>query len=150
MTPELQQHLLVRLTPHLRMRRTEWIASAQCIIWGLVLLAPIDTFAGPAFAFFRFMPELVWGYIMLTIGLVRLAGLVINGARHTVTPWMRLGSAIVSCGIFTAVSLCFLAGGTLGVWIAAWPVAALTELFNISDTAYDARRSRGYRSSSSA
>lgn len=140
---DYQPSLLLRVMPHFRLRRTEWIAAIQSVIWGLVLLAPVDTFAGPAFTFFRFMPEEMWGAIMLVIGGLRLTGLIINGSRRTITPWMRLASAIVGWGMFTAVSLCFASSGIVSTWIAAWPVAAVIELMNIHDTAHDARQARG-------
>lgn len=130
----------LRIAHAFRQRRTEWVAAVQCTLWGVVLLAPVDTFDGAAFVVFRrIMPEEVWGALLLFVGAVRLAGLIINGARKRITPWMRLAGAFVGCGVFTMISLCFASSGVISVWIAAWPVLAVVELMNISDTARDAR-----------
>ena len=88
-------------------------------------------------------PEWVFAVIMLIAGTLRLAGLVINGARRRVTPWMRLAGALIGCGLFTAISLGFAASGVVGTWIAAWPVVAVVEFFNIYDTTRDARQAHG-------
>lgn len=135
-----QPALLVRISHAFGERRSEWIAAAQCILLGLVLLAPTRTFDSPAFVVFQQLAsENVWGAGLLLVGAVRLAGLIINGARRRVTPWIRLSGAWIGCGVFTTMSLCFASGGSVSTWIAAWPVAAVVEVINIYYTARDAR-----------
>jgi hypothetical protein len=141
---EFTPTMLVRISHAFRQRRSEWIAAVQCVLFGFVLLAPAETFSGPSFVVFReIMPEAVWGGVIASIGVVRLAGLIINGARRRITPWMRLGGAILGCGVFTLVSVCFALSGVLSVWLAAWPVLAVVEMLNIQDTARDARQAYG-------
>jgi hypothetical protein len=136
--------VLVHYGYKFRLRRTEWIAAAQCFIWGFVLLLPLDTFAGPTFSILAsWASENVFGIIMLIAGALRLTGLIINGARQRVTPWMRLGGALIGCFIFSAISLGYAATGSVGVWLAAWPVVAVVEFFNIWDTTRDARQAHG-------
>ena len=136
--------MLVRISHAFRQRRSEWVAAVQCVIFGFVLLAPVETFAGASFVVFHgIMPETYWGGLIAVVGIVRLAGLIINGARRRITPWMRLGGAILGCGIFTMVSVCFALSGVLSVWLAAWPVLAVVEMMNIQDTARDARQAHG-------
>lgn len=140
MAPALVPVFRLRIAHAFRQRRMEWVAAIQCALWGVVLLAPVDTFDGAAFAVFRnIMAEELWGVLLLLAGAVRLVGLIINGARKRITPWMRLAGAFVGCGIFTMISLCFASSGVISTWIAAWPVLAVVELMNISDTARDAR-----------
>ena len=122
-------------------RKNEWKAAAQSIVWGAVLIAPGDAFAtSPAFAIMgRYVTEGVMGWTMLLIGIARIIGLVINGSRKDVTPWIRVLSAIVGCGAFTFISLAFAATGYFNVWLAAWPFASFTELENIHGALRDAR-----------
>ena len=128
-----------------RLRRSEWIAGAVCFICGFALLMPTDIFAnGNTYAFIRsIVSEEVAGTIMLFAGALRLAGLIINGARRRVTPWMRLLGALLGAGIFTALTLGFAASGVLGLWLGTWPVYAVVEYFNIYDTTRDARQAHG-------
>ena len=145
--PQLEPTLAIRITQQMRLRRTEWIAAAQCLIWGLILLLPNNVFAGATFATFVKLGISEWwmGATMLTIGAGRLLSLIVNGARRRTTTSIRLAAALAGCGIFTAISLCFASSGVLSVWAAAWPVAAVVEFMNIYDTAKDARKAHGRR-----
>lgn len=130
----------LRIAHAFRQRRTEWVAAVQCLLYGVVLLAPINTFDAAIYAALRvLMDEMVWGTLLLVIGAVRLASLIINGSRRKITPWMRLAGSVAGCGIFTMISLCYASTGIIGPWVAAWPVLAVVELMNLSDTARDAR-----------
>lgn len=136
--------LYLQLRHRFHSRRTEWTAAIQSVIFGLVLLGPGDAFNGAAFGALRdHIGEATLGWLMVAIGLVRLAGLFINGARKQVTPWIRVTTAILGCGAFTFISLSFAASGVWSVWIAAWPVVAVTELFNIYGAMRDARVANG-------
>ena len=139
-----EQYLHIRLQHQFRLRRTEWVAAVQMLLWGMVLLLPNEVFASPSFALFSsFADETTWGVVAFVLGVLRLTGLIVNGARRKVTPWVRLLTALAGCGFFTAVTLCFAASGNMSTWLAAWPVAAVVEVFNIYDTARDARASNG-------
>jgi uncharacterized membrane protein HdeD (DUF308 family) len=137
--------LYLQIKHRFHSRRTEWTAAIQSVIWGVVLLAPGDAFASsPAFAIFReIINENVMGWAMVIVGVVRLVGLFINGARKEITPWIRVATAAVGCGVFTFISLSFAASGVWSTWLAAWPVVAVTELFNIHGAMRDARVANG-------
>lgn len=128
-----------------RLRRTEWLCGAVCFIAGFVLLAPGSLFDnGAAYSFIRtVISEELLGVITIFAGALRLAGLIINGARRTITPWMRLGGAVLGAGIFTALSMGFLASGVVGLWTIGVPVYATVEYLNIWDTTRDARQAHG-------
>lgn len=128
-----------------RLRRTEWIAGAVCFICGFVALLPFSVFdTSDAYSFIQTLAsEEVVGVIMLFAGTLRLVGLIINGARRKITPWMRLGGALIGAGIFTAITLGFAASGVLGWWLGTWPVLAVVEYINIYDTTRDARQAHG-------
>jgi hypothetical protein len=140
-----RQGIYLQLRHRFHSRRTEWTAAAQSVIWGIVLLGPSDTFASsPAFATFRsFIAEDALGWIMLSLGLIRLIGLIINGSRKKVTPWIRVTTAFMGCGAFTFISLTFAMSGVWSTWLAAWPVLAITELFNVYGAMRDARVANG-------
>jgi hypothetical protein len=148
MTPTqapFQPHALrLKLRGGFHSRRTEWTAGAQSLIWGLVLLAPGDVFnSSPAFAFLRnHISEDVMGWIMIAVGIIRFIGLRINGSRKKITPWIRVAMALVGCGVFTLISLSFEATGVWSTWLAAWPVLAVTELFNVYAAISEARQAR--------
>jgi hypothetical protein len=136
--------ILLRFGYSFRLRRTEWIAAVQCFIAGFVLLLPYDTFSSEAYDVVRtWGSETMFGVLLLLVGMTCLTGLFVNGARKRVTPWMRLGGAILGAGIFSAISLGFAASGVIGLWLAAWPVAAVVEYFNIYDATRDARQAHG-------
>jgi uncharacterized membrane protein HdeD (DUF308 family) len=131
----------LRIQHRFASRRGEWTAAGQSIVWGLVLLAQGDVFSTSTA--FRIMAEYVTedtlGWVMLAVGILRIIGLVINGSRKDVTPWIRVTSALLGCGAFTFISLAFAASGYFSVWLAAWPFAAFGELFNIHSALRDAR-----------
>jgi uncharacterized membrane protein HdeD (DUF308 family) len=131
----------LRIQHRFASRRGEWMAAAQSVIWGVVMLAPGDMFStSPAFRIMAgYISEDTLGWIMLVVGILRIVGLVINGSRKDVTPWIRVTSALLGCGTFTFISLAFAASGYFGVWVAAWPFVAFTELFNIHSALRDAR-----------
>ncbi|MDR3473309.1 MAG: hypothetical protein P4M09_16745 [Devosia sp.] len=136
--------LYVRISHRFHSRRTEWTAGVQSVIWGLVLLAPGNVFDFPAFIIFRgLIDERLMGWGMVGLGVLRLIGLIVNGARKEVTPWIRVGTAFLGCGVFTSISMGLAASGVWSTWLAAWPVLAVTELFNIHGAMRDAKVSNG-------
>lgn len=142
--PQMEPTFSLRIQLKFRQRRTEWVAGFQCLLFGAILLMPMETFASPSFRVFsELLPEIWWGAALVMIGAVRLGGLIVNGARRRITPWLRLVSALLGFGVFTAISLCFASSGTISTWIAAWPVLMVVELMNIHDTARDARQANG-------
>ncbi|CAN7632307.1 hypothetical protein [Pararhizobium sp. LjRoot238] len=60
------------------------------------LLLPDPVFDQPSFAFFRALfDEDTFGWLVC-VGLLRLVGLFIIGARKNVTPWIRVFSACIA------------------------------------------------------
>lgn len=135
----------VQIAHKFHQRRTEWVAGFQCLLWGMVLLFPGSVYASSqSFSVLaQLIPEEVFGWLMVVVGGGRIIGLIINGARGKITPWVRLVSAFLGCGMFTAISLGFASSGVVSVWIAAWPVLAIVELMNMHDAARDARIANG-------
>src|SRR4051812_40668007 len=44
--------------------------------------------------------EAVVGWLMVGLGFLRIGGLIVNGARKNVTPWIRSVSASLGCCLF--------------------------------------------------
>lgn len=136
--------LYIRLKHRFGPRLTEWMVAAQTALWGAVLLLPPATFDGPAWTVFRgIISENGMGVLMLMLGALRLAGLIVNGARKTVTPWIRVFSASIGFLIFMGVSAGFAFSGVVGPWIAIYPVIAIVELINIYRAAHDVGEGNG-------
>lgn len=134
----------IRLRHRFGPRLTEWLVAAQTALWGVALLLPARTFDGPAYMFFRSVTsEEGLGVVMLGLGLLRLAGLVVNGARKNVTPWIRVFSASLGFLIFVGISTGFAFAGVVDPWIAIYPAIAFVELINIYRAAHDAGEGNG-------
>ena len=124
-------------------RITEWIISAIMTLWGAVLLLPSDTFEGDNFVFFKaIMSENSWGIFMMFVGFSRIIGLIINGSRKKVTPWIRVVSAGIGFILWVGIICSFAMSGVISTWLAVYPVIAITELVNIWRAATDAGGSR--------
>ncbi len=132
--------LWVRIRRRFGPRLTEWLVSTQTMLWGVVLLLPADTFhASPAtWAFFNaIMQEWQWGALMFTLGAARLIGIIINGTRPRVTPYIRLVSSFVGFFVWIGVTYSFAASGVVSTWIAIYPAIAVVELINMYRAATD-------------
>lgn len=81
------------------------VAAFHTIAISYVLLRPEPLFDQPAWVYFRqvFRDEDRLGMVLLMIGMLRLMGLIINGARKDVTPMIRQLSAGISCMIWAGV-----------------------------------------------
>lgn len=139
----------IRIQHRFGPRMTEWLVAVQTALWGYVLLLPAQTFEGRAWEFFRGLEDAGWlsesqlGWAMLLLGLARIGGLIVNGARKTVTPWIRVFSAAVGLFIWVGVSYSFAQSGVISTWIAIYPVIAGVELLNIWRAANDVGESYG-------
>lgn len=135
----------IRIQHRFRTRVTEWLLAVITALWGSVILATGDQFDQPAFAYFRhvFGREEYLGGLMLTLGLLRIAGLIVNGARKNVTPHIRMISAAIGCLIFAGISYCFMHSGVVSTWLAIYPPFMVAELINVSRAAHDVGESYG-------
>lgn len=135
--------LWIRIQHRFGPRMTEWMLAGITALWGVVLLLPGDTFDQPTWAGFRaiFISEYWLGSIMVFLGLLRIGGLIVNGARKTVTPWIRSVSASFGCTLFVGITYCYMLSGIVSTWLAIYPVFALVEMLNIYRAAHDAGES---------
>lgn len=132
--------LYVRIRTRFGYRIAEWAIAVQTALFGLVLLLPTSTYdTSTVFGFIRrLLPEEVLGGVMLFFGALRLIGLLINGARQDITPWIRVVSASVGVLVFLLLSFSFALSGVLSTWIAIYPIIAMVEILNVYRASHDA------------
>ena len=138
--------LWIRIQHRFGPRLTEWMLASITLLWGAVILLPADTFAQPAYTYFRFVfgNEVFLGSVMLMLGVARLGGLIVNGARKHVTPRIRRVSAAVGFLIWVGMTCAHAMSGMIGVWLAFYPIFAAVEVVNVYRAAHDVgENSRG-------
>lgn len=143
--PTMEPHvgLWISIKHRFGPRFPEWMLAAIIFLWGVTMLLPAETFADDNWSFFRsVMSESSWGWTMMLLGMLRITGLIINGARKNVTPWIRVVSA--GCGfiVWVGITVAFALSGVVSTWMVIYPVLAVTELVNIYRAAFDAGGSR--------
>lgn len=125
-------------------RMMEWFMALHTIGWGYILLLPDELFTQPAWTGFRglFINEDILGWTMTVLGVLRLLGLIVNGARKDVTPLIRQISAGVGCMIWAGITYCYASSGIVSTWLAIYPLFAVGELVNIHRAAHDQGETR--------
>ena len=131
--------LWIRISHRFGPRMMEWFYAGHMILVGYVLLLPPHTFAQPDFSAIRAFgfSEDFMGWFLLLVGLLRLAGLVINGAKKDVTPQIRQVSAAIGCLIWSGITYGFASSDVVSTWLAIYPLFAVGELVNIHRAARD-------------
>ncbi|MCV9960371.1 hypothetical protein OIU34_00530 [Pararhizobium sp. BT-229] len=134
----------IRIQHRFGPRMMEWFMAFHTIGLGYVLLLPEELFNQPDWLSFRnlFINENALGWSMTLLGILRLLGLVINGARKDVTPLIRQVSAGVGCLIWVGISYCYASSGIVSTWLAIYPLFAVGELVNIHRAAHDQGETR--------
>lgn len=138
--PPAANGLWINITHRFGPRLSEWMLAVVMTLWGGVLLNSRQLFDQPTWAGFRtlFHDEATLGWLMVAFGFLRLAGLVVNGARANVTPWIRSISASFGFLLFTGITYGYALSGVVSTWLAIYPVFAVVELLNIYRAAHDA------------
>ncbi|MBN9084311.1 MAG: hypothetical protein J0I16_22600 [Rhizobiales bacterium] len=104
------QRILHGICDHFAMRRSEWVLALILVGIGLAFES-LPTSAVPRLeAFEGFMAARIWAWGCLSIGVLRLLALAINGTFAQTwygqwSPHVRGSLAFVSCYIWTAISI---------------------------------------------
>lgn len=143
-TPYVGPGLWVQITHRFGPRMMEWFMAFHTAMFGAVLLISPNLFDQPTMAGFRSLfPDEAWlGWIMITLGVARLGGLIVNGARKHVTPMIRQVSAGVGCLIWFGIVYGFASSGVVSTWLAIYPLFGIGELVNIHRAAHDQGETR--------
>ncbi|MET3925533.1 hypothetical protein [Devosia sp. 2618] len=143
-TPHAGPGLWIQIQHRFGPRIMEWFMAFHTLMFGLVLLASPDLFNQPAWAGFRavFPSGAALGWIMVVLGVARIGGLIVNGARRHVTPMIRQVSAGVGCLIWFGIVYGFASSGVVSTWLAIYPLFGIGELVNIHRAAHDQGETR--------
>jgi len=124
--------LWIRVQTRFGPRQTEWLMAAITLGWGAVLLLPVESMSTSAWDIMKsLLPEFMWGLIFFILGMARLIGLVINGSRREITPWIRVVSAGIGFLLWIGISTGFALSGVISTWLATYPLYAVAEIANI-------------------
>lgn len=124
--------IFLRIQQHYRERLTEWQNALIMTGWGALIAVPFPTFATSAsYGAFTGIDETTLGLVVFALGILRLTGLVVNGARQRVTPWMRLAGAGAGFFLFFGLSIGFTFAGNYntGSWV--YGILAVIEAVNV-------------------
>ncbi|PYE23002.1 hypothetical protein C8J32_1084 [Rhizobium sp. PP-CC-3A-592] len=83
---------------------------------------------------------------MVGLGILRFGGLIVNGARKSVTPTIRQLSAAIGFFIWSGIFYGYASSGVISTWLAIYPLFALSELVNINRAAHDQGEARNGKS----
>ncbi|EJW12720.1 hypothetical protein A33M_1690 [Rhodovulum sp. PH10] len=113
------------------------------VTWGAAVALPGDAL-GPAGyrVLTELAPEPVWALVSIAIGVMRMAGLVING-RWRRSPLLRAGGAAWGLGWWLGLAWLLWLGSEPGALpaLASYPVCALFEAVSVWRGAADSHRS---------
>ncbi|GGC68740.1 hypothetical protein [Chelatococcus reniformis] len=128
------RRMVVDLGKHFAVRASEWGLAGMAAGYGVALLWPGDTFGtSPSYSFMAAIAnESTWGLAALTIGLIRLTALFINGTYRR-SPLIRAGTAFLCVDLWTAIALGLSAGDARApaTGLAIYPVLAALDIWNV-------------------
>lgn len=112
-------------------RASEWALSCSLLLWGIILVADPDTFKESSVyaKMAMIMSQHWWATLCLTIALMRLAMLIVNGLWRR-SPHLRATGAVLSCFFWYHISASFLAADHLSTGLAMYPVVFLLDAYN--------------------
>lgn len=134
--------MIVRFHNHVHIRLGEWLAAAILASIGFILFAFPHMFeddAAPQFVTLaRMFPQQLWAFVFFLLGATRLVALWING-RKTITPYIRMAMAFISCFVWYQFALGFLLSGVATTGLAVYPWLLALDIYNVFRSSADAR-----------
>jgi hypothetical protein len=92
--------LIINSSAYMQTRMLEMGLAGLMITCGATLLWPGDTFASPVYAVLvQWMTEEQGGLFLLTVGILRMTALIING-RWRSSPIARIAGCLTGCGFW--------------------------------------------------
>lgn len=132
----------IRIQHRFGARMMEWFYAGHVFLFGVAMLIFPEIYNQPsAQGFAAVMSQSTFGLLMCVLGLARFGGLIVNGAKRHITPWIRVFSAACGFIIFLLLCLGFAASGVGSTWLAIYPLFAIGELVNMHRAARDAGES---------
>lgn len=132
--------MLVKLTDHFPMRVTEWLVAGILLSWGLFCInaspAVWDMPVNRELSMFGTQDQ--WGSVALSIGLVRMIALFINGAMRR-SPHARAFGAFMSAFLWLQLSFGVLIQPFYSLSAIIYPWLFVADVYNVFRAARDAR-----------
>lgn len=130
---------LLRIRQHFTERATEWLVAGMLITWGYeCLTADPAVWNLPINSALRTVAgQKTWGTIALSIGLIRLAALYINGAMRR-SPHLRSVGAFLSCFLWLQLTLGVMLSELHSLAFAFYPWLFFADFYNAQRAARDA------------
>ena len=95
-------------------------------IYGIVLLAPVSTFAtSPSYTAMATFPEVAWGLVALLVASAQLYTM-----RYNIMPY-RLHAAYLMLALYLFISLAFFWSNPFGTWWAFYPLMFLGNVWTV-------------------
>lgn len=134
--------MLLKLQDHFPLRVSDWFAAGILTSWGMAVLA-----ASPAIWSLTIYANLakitsqdVWGCFALSLGIVRIGALFINGAMRR-SPHARAVGAFLSMFIWMQMTFAILTLHAPGISIIFYPWLLAVDCYNVYRAAQDAKLS---------
>ena len=117
-------------------RLSEWNLAIAMTAIGIILLLQPQTFSLAPYAVIKMLfAEEVWGIICLTVGVLRLAVLVVNGSLKRGSPHLRAAFSFISIFIWSMLLAGYLGSHLPSLMIAMTGAAIFTEFITVYRTA---------------
>ncbi len=137
--------VFIRIKNRFRHRASEWFCALNLLLWGVVMLHPSSSFASSqAYAAFeRTVTEEHMASALTALGLLWLAGLIVNGAREKATSLIRATCAAAGGVIYFTMALGFLSSyfitGVLTAGITTYVLISALSFYSLYWIAKDKR-----------
>lgn len=132
--------IILRFHKTFQLRVCEWGLAAILFNLGVVMtvnegiLSRSATLGG----MLNYMSEAKWATVTLTLALMRLAALAINGTWRP-TPHVRAVASCCSLYVWLGISFAIANGKSQGIELAVFPVFVLLDIYNVYRASSDAR-----------
>lgn len=134
--------MIVRFNRHIHIRLGEWLAAAILTSIGLILFGFPHIFEGKEAGVYGYLrtvcPQVVWAFGLTIVGITRLVALYVNG-RKSITPYIRMAMAFVSCFLWYQFALGFVLSGVATTGLAVYPWLLALDIYNVFRSSADAR-----------
>ena len=119
-----------------RFRKAEWLLAGLTTNLGVVYTVNPHLFERPYFrSMVGMMPQGCWALLCLLVGLTRLAFLLINGSLPNGSPQVRCLGAVLSCGVWLALTIAAGLNEFQGQMLALCPLFLIFDGMVVRETA---------------
>jgi hypothetical protein len=134
--------LIVQFSDHFRFRRTEWMLSFAMVMIGSAYALIPDLFSSDYFTtMLAIMPQSYWAALVLSLGLMRVAMLTINGTWRA-SPAFRTIGAVFGSMLWMTLFVSAVSSERLVQSVGLWLLFCVFDTVAASDAAGDVRISR--------